>query len=118
MPKKQKERRRGVLPGTLRDKLNALVREHFEIEQGLKEVAVYSRGDHQEFLLVEVNDEALPTGTVDAFYFAPSDQFSKPLHVADVTSDEWNRIRAGVIPLPAGWPETPVLIIKKQDVLE
>ncbi len=98
--------------------LRELAKEHFKIEPTLHLIAVYSQSSISGFLFVEVNDEAIPTGNVEPFYFAPGKNFEWPLYVADVTSDEWTKIKSSVIKLPSGWPRDPILIFHRAEVLK
>jgi hypothetical protein len=98
--------------------LRELAKEHFKIEPTLHLIAVYSQSSINGFLFVEVNDEAIPTGNIEPFYFAPRKDFGWPLYIADVTSDEWTKIKSSVIKLPSGWPRDPILIFHRAEVLK
>jgi len=97
--------------------LKEVVKEHFTIEANLHLIAVYLRPSTHEFLLIEVNDDTIPTGNVEPFYFAPSEDFEWPMYVADVTRDEWAKIQNKVIKLPQGWPSEPTIIFHRAEVL-
>jgi hypothetical protein len=97
--------------------LKEVVKEHFTIETNLHLIAVYLRPSTHEFLLIEVNDDTIPTGNVEPFYFAPSEDFEWPMYVADVTRDEWAKIQNKVIKLPQGWPSEPIFIFHRDEVL-
>jgi hypothetical protein len=99
------------------DSLKQTVKEHFEIESGLHLVAIYSREVPHQFLLIEVNDEAIPTGRIEPFYFAPSEDFVWSIYIADVTRNEWEGIEKGTIKLPQGWIKKPILIFQRAEVL-
>jgi hypothetical protein len=98
--------------------LKQTIKEHFEIEKGLHLVAIYSIEVPQQFLLIEVNDEAIPTGRIEPFYFAPSEDFAWSIYIADVTYNEWEDIQKGTIKLPQGWIKKPILIFHRSEVLE
>ena len=93
------------------------VKEHFEIESGLHLVAIYSREVPHQFLFIEVNDEAIPMGRIEPFYFAPSEDFVWSIYIADVTYSEWEGIEKGTIKLPQGWIKKPILIFHRSEVL-
>ncbi len=93
--------------------LRAVVVEHFEIETTLHLIAIYAKQLPHEFLLIEVNDEAIPTGNVEPFYFAAGEDFTWPMFIADVTRDEWTSIEKGTMKLPRGWPREPMLIFHR-----
>ena len=97
--------------------LKAIAKEHFKIEPGLHIVSVYSKESLCEFLLIEVNDEAIPTSRVEPFYFAPDTDCVWPMYIADVTREEWAHIEQGSIPLPSGWRRKPMLIFHRAEAL-
>lgn len=97
--------------------LKAIAKEHFEIEPGLHIVSVYSKESPCEFLLIEVNDEAIPTSRVEPFYFAPDTDCVWPMYIADVTREEWAHIEQGIIQLPTGWRRKPMLIFHRAEAL-
>jgi hypothetical protein len=97
--------------------LRELAKEHFNIELGLHLIAVYAQSFPSELLLIEVNDEAIPTGNVEPFYFAPGKDFRWPMYIADVTRDEWTQIENNAIKLPQGWPHEPMLVFRREEVL-
>lgn len=90
-----------------------MISEHFDIESGLKKVAVFSEENEQEIRLIEVNEDALPTGQVEPFVFTPGEGLPVPVYIADVTPDEWEAICEGNIFLPEGWPREPLQIVGK-----
>jgi len=95
------------------DIIERIVEEHFDIETGLQEVAVYSTDDDSVLRLLEVNNETLPTGQVQPFVFSPNDEVQVPIIIADVTSEEWKKIQEGRISLPKGWPAQPSKIFHR-----
>jgi len=80
-----------------------LARSHFDLEEGLERIIWVKNGDPEEIRLIEVNRDIIPTGEFYAFYFAPSSTFPLPIHIADVTPEEWTRIQRGEMDLPPGW---------------
>jgi len=80
-----------------------LVQSHFEIENSIDEIVWLRDGEDKEIRLIEINRNTLPTGSVEAFYFAPSKDVPFPVRIADITPQEWKRVRSGNIPLPPGW---------------
>lgn len=103
-----------VMPqGLSGDIVERIVQEHFDIETGLQEVAVYSPENDSVLRLLEVNEETLPTGQVQPFLFSPNDEREVPIMIADVTPDEWKKIQEGRISLPKGWPSRPFKIFHK-----
>ncbi len=53
----------------LTDIAGEIVTEHFDIESGLKKVAVFSDDNDPELRLVEINADALPTGHMEMYRF-------------------------------------------------
>ncbi|MCP4347965.1 MAG: hypothetical protein GY795_20875 [Desulfobacterales bacterium] len=51
-----------------------IITEYFNIESGLKKIAVFSDDNAPELRLIEINTDALPTGHAEPFVFA-SDWF-------------------------------------------
>ncbi|QTA92981.1 hypothetical protein [Desulfonema magnum] len=96
---------------TITEIISEVVTEHFDIESGLKKIAVFSEENGQEIRLIEVNEDALATGQVEPFVFAPGKELAVPIYIADVTPDEWEAICEGKIHLPEGWPREPFRII-------
>ena len=94
--------------------LENVVAEHFQVEPSLREIAVFSREDEQELKLIEVNEEALPTGQVEPFVFTPEKAQLIPIYIADVTPEEWLKIRQGKIALPKGWPSKAIKVIPRE----
>jgi hypothetical protein len=60
-------------------------------------------GAGERIRLIEVNRNGFPTGRIEAFYFAPSQEVPFKTYLADVTPEEWQQILSGEIPLPEGW---------------
>jgi hypothetical protein len=95
------------------DVVNWVVQEHFDIEAGLRQIAVYSEEEDSVLRLIEVNEETLPTGQVQPFVFSPDEDVPVPIFIADVTPEEWEEIQKGRISLPKGWPSQPLKIFHR-----
>ena len=80
-----------------------LVQSHFETETSIDEIIWFLDGENQEIHLIEINRETFPSGSVEVLYFSSTPDVPFPLRIADVTPQEWQRIQAGDISLPAGW---------------
>ena len=83
--------------------VNQLIQSNFEIEEDIDQIIWIRNGDEREIRLIEVNRATFPTESVEAFCFAPSSDVPIPVRVADVTPQEWERVRNRQIPLPRGW---------------
>ena len=91
--------------------------EHFEIEEGLEKIAIYSDENTSEMRMLEVTSDTFSSGTVDAFSFAPDTKNEKQIVIADITPDEWEKVQAGSMSLPEEWGknEGTLKIISKED---
>ena len=80
---------------------------HFEVEPELKAVYVLASeqgtGPDEPIRLLEVNDATLATGTVEVFSLAPSSKFPYAVQIAEVTAEEFERLRNDPTQLPEGW---------------
>lgn len=76
---------------------------HFETEDTIESIVWFKPDEEAQIHLLEVNRTALPTGRVQLFRFAPSEDVPFPIMIADVTPSEWEKIQSGDIPLPEGW---------------
>jgi hypothetical protein len=90
-----------------------VIQEHFDIETGLRQIAVFSKDDDAVLRLIEVNEETLPTGQVQPFVFSPDEEVPVPIFIADVTPEEWEAIQNGRISLPKDWPSQPLKIFHR-----
>jgi hypothetical protein len=80
-----------------------LAQNNFEVEDGLELVVWLRQGAGDTIRFIEVNRNGFPTGRIEAFYFAPSEDVPFRTYLADITPNEWQQILSGVIPLPEGW---------------
>jgi hypothetical protein len=85
------------------DLVRQLVRNHFDLEEGIERIIWVKNGETQDIRLIEVNRDTIPAGDFYAFYFAPSQDFPLPIRIGDATPDEWEKIQRGEIDLPPGW---------------
>ncbi len=104
------------VPDPVRNALWETARDHFELEPKLNKIVVVSRNLNREFLFFEINEDALSTGRVDVFSFAPDGSFPWPLYIADLTAEEWNKVQNGDIAWPKDWPTTPLLVFSRSDL--
>ncbi len=80
-----------------------LAQNNFEVEDGLDRIVWLRHGADDEIRLIEVNRNGFPTGRVEAFYFAPSEEVPFETYLSDITPKEWLKVLSGEIPLPEGW---------------
>lgn len=100
---------------SVRDVFQELADAHFEIEQGLRRVGLFSPPGDDEVKIIEVNDETFPSGTVVPFLFSPSGGLTRHVRIADVTEEEWKEILEGKIPLPEGWSRQPIEVKERSE---
>lgn len=85
--------------------VSMLVDEHFAGEASLQ-VIVWLRGDEpqDEIRLLHVDECTIPSpDEVQSFRFAPTTDVPYAVRLAQVTPDEWDRIRSKNLDLPCGW---------------
>jgi hypothetical protein len=91
-------------PQPIEQVVEAVVQDHFETEPGLDEIIWFKNGAAGKICLIEINRYALPGDAVFVFSFAPCPpEVPFPIRIADVTPQDWERIKQGEIPLPPGW---------------
>lgn len=104
----------------LRDKANTakeLARRHYGIEEGLTNVFRYSSGSArveaipgEPIKFLEVNAATIPTGVMPLqFGPVPASGIQYPSVIIEVTPDEYRRIQAKELALPAGWDQSEEL---------
>ena len=71
----------------------------------LPDLEVYSFDDPQGNVvrLLEVSSQFPATGKVVAYPFGRSETFPFKSAVAQISPQEWDRVKQGQLPLPAGW---------------
>lgn len=92
-----------------------LVRSHFEIEEDIEQIVWVRDREEKEIRLIGINRNTLPTGSVEAFYFAPSQDVPLPVRIADVTPQEWEQVQSGNIPLPPGWTLRQIQVFRREE---
>jgi len=77
---------------------------HFEVEPGMRQI-FYIDLPGDRIGLLEVNEHTPPTGSVDPFVFSPSGDIPYTTVVAEITPEEYERLRSNpqALPLPEGW---------------
>jgi len=84
-----------------------LVDWYFEVDPATSMVYMFvsenEDSPEEPLKLLQVNDETMETGRVDAFLFAGTEETPFFTAIALVTPDEMKRIEAGEIALPEGW---------------
>jgi hypothetical protein len=65
---------------------------------------------------VEVNAEAIPSEIIEPFYSSPNHDFEWPLYIANVTPEEWAKIKNRRMKLPPGWVNKPIIVLRRDEV--
>jgi len=88
----------------IEDIVRRMVLDHFETEEFIERIIWFkSINGEEEIHLLEVNRDTPPSGAVMMLYFGATEKFPLPARVADVTPEEWEKVRVSEIPLPKGW---------------
>lgn len=98
------------MSGTVTDEkkekmVSVLVDEHFAGEASLR-IIVWLRGNEpqDEIRLLHVDECTIPSpDEVQSFRFASTTDVPYAVRLAQVTPDEWDRIRSKHLNLPRGW---------------
>lgn len=77
---------------------------HFKVEPGMRQI-FYINLPGDRIGLLEVNEHTPPTGSIETFVFAPSGDIPYTTVVAEITPEEFQRLREDpqALPLPEGW---------------
>lgn len=94
----------------------ALVQEHFELEEDIEQAIWLKKGSASEIRLLEVNRNTAATGIVEVFGCAPSAEVPCPLRIAEITPEEWERVKTGEISLPESWSLDDAKIFDREHV--
>jgi len=80
---------------------------HFGVEPELARVVRIMADNEDEpgepIKLLEINAATVATGSVEPFAFAPSASVPFPTTIAEVTPEEFERIKRNELQLPHGW---------------
>ena len=87
----------------IEDVVDKLVKEYFDIEEGIKSIVWINPNQGKEIWLIEVDTTAIPAGRVEPFYFKPNEEVPYPVRIANITPDEWKAVQSGTIDMPEGW---------------
>lgn len=94
-----------------------MAQEHFDIEEGVERVVWFKNGAPNEIHLIEVNRNTIPEGMILTFYHGPTAEYPLPVIVGDITPEEWEKVKQGMISLPEGWSLNNIEIIERENVL-
>jgi len=97
--------------------VTSLVHEHFELENDLEQIIWLKEGPADEIRLLEINRNTTATGMVEVFGFAPSVDTPYPLRIAEITPEEWLRVKKGKIPLPENWSLKNAEVFSREAVI-
>jgi hypothetical protein len=88
---------------TKEEVIRSLVSHHFRVEAGLEQILVIPGEAAEPIKLLEVNANTFPSGTVDVFAFSPTQDVPFVTEIAEVTPEEFERLKRRDLSLPAGW---------------
>ena len=80
-----------------------IVQEHFRIEDGLELIAIVRAQEDEPIRLIEINACTVSTGGVEVFSFSPTPEVPFMTEVAEITPEEFEQLKSGVIDTPVGW---------------
>ena len=83
-----------------------LARRHAEFDGGIRIVRRIDQADDSPYAsvtLLEVNEHAVPSGTIVAIPFGPSGDIPLSTTVVELTPDEYEMLEQGRLMLPEGW---------------
>jgi len=99
-----------MLTKTKDEVANDLARKHYEIEEGVIQIvrirgSAEAEADPAEPIkLLEVNENTVPAGVMPLHFGpVPASGIDYPSVIVEVTPDEFRKIQAHELELPAGW---------------
>lgn len=92
--------------------------EHFEIEEGIERVIWLKNSGEKEIHLIEVNRNTFPEGKILTFYLGATEEYPLPVRLADITPEEWEKVKSGLIGLPKGWSLDNIEIFEREENLQ
>jgi hypothetical protein len=95
-----------------------MAREHFEIEENVESIIWFKDERKDEIHLLEVNRESPQEDLILTFYHAPTEEYPIPAIVGDITPEEWEKVKKGIIPLPKGWSLSNIEIFERERILQ
>lgn len=90
-----------------------LARDHFALEQNLNSVIWFKDKSDKHIRIIEVNPDTFETGKVMIFSFGKTSELPFPLHIAEVTPEEWEKVRDREIRLPEDWNIDDIEVIQR-----
>jgi len=102
----------------LAEMVRRMAREHFDLEEGIERVVWFKNGAPNEIHVIEVNRNTIPEGAVLTFYLRPTNEIHFPVILGDLTPEEWEKVKQGLISLPAGWSLDDIEIFEREEVFQ
>ena len=94
-----------------------LVRWHIEIEDSIERIVWFKDGESKVIHLLEVNRDTFPEDKILVFYHRPTSEYPLPVRLADVTPQEWEKVKKGLIPLPEGWKLENTEVFEREEFM-
>lgn len=107
-----------MLTQPIEEVVRRMAREHFDIEDDVERIIWFKDDEKKEIHLLEINRESPPEDLVLTFYHAPTEEFPLPAIVGDITPEEWEKVKAGLIKLPAGWSLHNIETFEREETLQ
>lgn len=101
----------------IKEIVRRMAHEHFEIDEGIECVIWVKNGGEKEIRLIEVNRNTFPEGKILTFYLGATEEYPLPARLADITPEEWEKVKTGLISLPTGWSLDDIEIFQREESL-
>jgi hypothetical protein len=102
----------------IKEMVQRMAREHFDLEEGIERVIWFKNGEPGEIHVIEVNRNTIPEGAILTFYLRPTQEFPLPIILGDVTPEEWEKVKQGLISLPEGWTLDNIEVFEREEILQ
>jgi len=107
-----------MLSRTIEEIVQRMVQEHFGIEPSVETIIWFKDEEGKEIRLLELNTESTSENLILPFYHKPTAEYPMPAIVADITPEEWEKVRQSEIPLPSGWSLDDIVIFERERILQ
>ena len=102
----------------IEEMVRRLAREHFEVEEDIERIIWFKDDERKKIRLLEVNRNSIPEDLILTIYLKPTRERPLPALMGDITPEEWEKVKMGIIPLPEGWSLDNAEILEREEVLQ
>jgi len=102
----------------IEEMVRRLAREHFEVEEDIERIIWFKDGEKKRIRLLEVNRNSIPEDLILTIYLKPTPERPLPAQMGDITPEEWEKVKMGIIPLPEGWSLDNAEVLEREEVLQ